>query len=84
VYCDKFTSDFSSPGAPAVTYRRDAWCVSERNRCSPVGPRPTTRSQASDRHQRGPCDHPCHTRAEHWAHPEVAAGGPNCWLVVGF
>ena len=25
-----------------------------------------------------------HIRAEHWAPPEVAAGGPNCWLVVGF
>ena len=25
-----------------------------------------------------------HIRAEHWAPPEVAAGGPSCWLVVGF
>jgi hypothetical protein len=25
-----------------------------------------------------------HIRAEHWAPAEVAAGGPNCWLVVGF
>ena len=25
-----------------------------------------------------------HVRAEHWAPAEVAAGGPNCWLVVGF
>ena len=25
-----------------------------------------------------------HIRAEHWAPPEVAAGGPDCWLVVGF
>ena len=25
-----------------------------------------------------------HVRAEHWAPSEVAAGGPNCWLVVGF
>ncbi len=25
-----------------------------------------------------------HIRAEHWAPPEVAGGGPNCWLVVGF
>ena len=24
------------------------------------------------------------TGTEHWAPPEVAAGGPNCWLVVGF
>ncbi len=23
-------------------------------------------------------------RVEHWAPPEVAGGGPNCWLVVGF
>ena len=25
-----------------------------------------------------------HVRAEHWAPPEIAAGGPSCWLVVGF
>jgi hypothetical protein len=24
-----------------------------------------------------------HVRAEHWARPEVAARGTNCWLVVG-
>ena len=25
-----------------------------------------------------------HVRAEHWVQDEVAAGGPNRWLVVGF
>lgn len=25
-----------------------------------------------------------HVRAEHWVPAEVAGGGPNCWLVVGF
>lgn len=25
-----------------------------------------------------------HVRAEHWVPQEVAGGGPNCWLVVGF
>jgi 3-phenylpropionate/cinnamic acid dioxygenase small subunit len=25
-----------------------------------------------------------HIHAEHWVTPELAAGGPNCWLVVGF
>jgi hypothetical protein len=25
-----------------------------------------------------------HVRAEHWVPDDVAAGGPNCWLVVGF
>jgi hypothetical protein len=25
-----------------------------------------------------------HVRAEHWVTNELANGGPNCWLVVGF
>lgn len=25
-----------------------------------------------------------HVRAEHWVPDELAGGGPNCWLVVGF
>lgn len=25
-----------------------------------------------------------HVRAEHWVSTENTAGGPNCWLVVGF
>jgi SnoaL-like protein len=25
-----------------------------------------------------------HVRAEHWVPDDVAAGGPRCWLVVGF
>jgi hypothetical protein len=40
--------------------------------------------QPSDRHDGDRAIIRAHVRAEHWAPPEVAAGGPNCWLVVGF
>ena len=84
VFCEEFTCDFSSLGAPAATFSRDAWCQrTERvfaawaathhgisnHRIAVDGVRATIRA---------------HIRAEHWARPEVAAGGPNCWLVVGF
>jgi SnoaL-like domain len=83
VFCDEFTGDFGSHGAP-MTFSRDAWCRrSERafagwtathhaitsHRIAIDGDRATIRA---------------HVRAEHWAAHEVAAGGPNCWLVVGF
>ena len=84
VLCDEITIDFSSLGAPATTIDRATWCAqSERSfagwtathhavtghRISVDGDRATIRA---------------HVRAEHWAPPEVAAGGPDCWLVVGF
>lgn len=84
VLCEEFTSDFSSLGVPIATVSRDAWCQRSKqmfagwtathhaitnHRIEIDGDRATIR---------------CHIRAEHWARPDVAAGGPNCWLVVGF
>jgi hypothetical protein len=84
VFCDEFTADFTSLGVPAMTISRDGWCEASRqafagwtathhsitnHRIAIDGDRATIRA---------------HVRAEHWAPPEVAAGGPNCWLVVGF
>lgn len=84
VLCDEFTCDFSSLGSPAATVSRDAWCEASRrtfagwtathhaitgHRIAVDGDRATIRA---------------HVRAEHWAPAEVAAGGPDCWLVVGF
>ena len=67
VFCDEFTSDFSSLGVPVTTFSRDAWA--RRMKQVFAGDRATIRT---------------HVRVEHWAPPEVAAGGPSCWLVVGF
>ena len=84
VLCDEFDTDFSSLGTPAATVGRDAWCrASEQvftrwtathhsitnHRIDVEGDRATIRA---------------HVRAEHWAPAAVAAGGPDCWLVVGF
>jgi hypothetical protein len=84
VFCDEFTSDFSSLGAQVATVSRDAWCKQTKrafagwtathhaitnHRIAIDGDRATIRA---------------HVRAEHWAPAEVAADGPNCWLVVGF
>lgn len=84
VFCDEFAGDFSSLGAPVRTFTRDAWGqgskqafagwtathhVITNHRVTVDGDRATIRA---------------HVRAEHWAPAEVAAGGPNCWLVVGF
>jgi hypothetical protein len=84
VFCDEFTSDFSSLGVPVTTTTRDAWCRRSQqvfagwaathhaitnHRITVDGDRATIRA---------------HVRVEHWARPEVAAGGPSCWLVVGF
>lgn len=84
VLCDEFTADFSSLGAPVTTISRDAWCQQSKkafagwtathhaitNHLITIdGDRATIRA---------------HLRVEHWAPAEVAAGGPNCWLVVGF
>lgn len=84
VFCDQITCDFSSLGAPVTIVSREVWCQQgERafagwaathhaitgHRISVDGDRATIRA---------------HVRAEHWLGPEQAAGGPNCWLVVGF
>jgi hypothetical protein len=84
VLCEEFTCDFSSLGVPVATVNRDDWCRRSKqafagwtathhaitNHLIEVdGDRATIRA---------------HVRAEHWAPAEVAAGGPNCWLVVGF
>jgi hypothetical protein len=83
VFCDEFTSDFSSLGAPVAVVSRELWCrQSERafaawsathhaitnHRIAVDGDSATIRA---------------HVRAEHWLAPDVS-GGPNCWLVVGF
>lgn len=84
VLCPEFTCDFSALGAPVFTSSREAWCEQTRaasatwvathhaitnHRIVIDGDRATIRA---------------HVRAEHWAHPQAAAGEPNCWLVVGF
>jgi hypothetical protein len=84
VFCDEITCDFSSLGSPAATFTRDDWCRRTKrvfagwaathhaitsHRISVEGDRATIRA---------------HVRVEHWAPPDVAAGGPDCWLVVGF
>jgi len=84
VFCDEFTADFSAFGTPAATVTRDAWC--ERSKQAFAGWTATHHAitnhliaiggdRASIR---------AHIHVEHWAPPEVAADGPNCWLVVGF
>ena len=84
VFCDEFTADFSAFGAPVGTVSRDAWAQQGKqafagwtathhaitNHLIAIdGDRATIRA---------------HVHVEHWAPSEVAAGGPNCWLVVGF
>jgi len=85
VLCEEVTTDFSSLGAgPARTSTRDEWCRATalafagwaathhaitNHRIAADGGRATIRA---------------HVRVEHWAPEEVAAGGPRCWLVVGF
>jgi SnoaL-like domain len=32
VFCDEFTCDFSSLGAPVTTFSRDAWCQRDDDR----------------------------------------------------
>lgn len=84
VLCDEIT--FAAPmlGSPETTSTREAWCAASRrafagwaathhavtgHRVTVDGDRATIRA---------------HVRAEHWAPAEVSAGGPDCWLVVGF
>jgi hypothetical protein len=84
VFCDELTWDFTSMGAAVRTMTREAWCDRTRrlfagwtathhaitnHRITVDGDRATIRA---------------HIRAEHWVPDELAAGGPNCWLVVGY
>jgi hypothetical protein len=84
VLCDEVTFAAPSLGSPSTTTTREVWCAASRrafagwvathhavtgHRITVDGDRATIRA---------------HVRAEHWAPAEVAAGGPDCWLVVGF
>jgi hypothetical protein len=84
VLCDEITFAAPSLGSPPTTTTREAWCAASGrafagwaathhavtgHRIDVDGDRATIRA---------------HVRAEHWAPAEVAAGGPDCWLVVGF
>ncbi len=84
VFCDEFTADFSWLGAPVTTVSRDAWC--QLSKQAFAGWTATHHAITSHRiaidGDRATIW--AHVRAEHWVPPEVAAGGPNCWLVVGF
>jgi len=84
VLCDEFTCDFSSLGTPVTRISRDAWCQQSKR----VFAGWTATHHSITNHLIAiDGDHAtirAHVRAEHWAPPEVAAGGPNCWLVVGF
>jgi hypothetical protein len=84
VFCDEFTADFSSLGAPVTNFTRDAWC--QRTKQTFAG---WTATHHAITNHRIVVDGDrarirAHVRVEHWAPPEVAAGGPSCWLVVGF
>lgn len=84
VFCDELTADFSSLGAPVVTVSREAWC--ERTKRAFAGWTAThhaiTNHRIAVEGDRATIH--AHVRVEHWVSPELAAGGPSCWLVVGF
>jgi hypothetical protein len=84
VFCDEFTCDFSTLGAPLMTLSREAWCEQTK----PVFAGWTATHHAITNHRitvdgdRATIH--AHVRAEHWAPTEAASGTPSCWLVVGF
>ncbi|MDQ6696032.1 MAG: nuclear transport factor 2 family protein [Actinomycetota bacterium] len=84
VFCDEFTADFSSLGTPVTKVSRDAWC--QRSKQAFAGWTAThhaiTNHLIAIEGDRGAIR--AHVRVEHWAPREVAADGPNCWLIVGF
>ena len=84
VFCDEFTADFSSLGVPVTTTSRDAWSVQSQQAFAGW----TATHHAITNHliaiEGNRATIRAHVRVEHWAPAEVAAGGPNCWLVVGF
>ena len=84
VLCSEFTADFSALGTPATTVSRDAWCARSKRAFAGW----TATHHAITNHRividGDQATIRAHVRVEHWAPPDVAAGGPNCWLVVGF
>lgn len=84
VLCDEITTDFSSFGIPVMTVTREDWC--RQSQRSFAGWSATHHAITGHRIaiDGDSATIRAHVRAEHWAPPEVAAGGPNCWLVVGF
>jgi hypothetical protein len=84
VFSDEFSFDFSSLGARVMTLSRDAWC--ERTKEAFAGWAATHHAITNHRIaiEGDRATIRAHIRAEHWAPLEVAAGGPSCWLVVGF
>jgi hypothetical protein len=84
VFCHEFTADFSSLGAPVATLSRDAW--SQQSKQAFTGWAATHHAITNHRIaiDGDRANIWAHCRVEHWVPPEVAGGGPNCWLVVGF
>lgn len=77
VLCEEIACDFSSLGAPAGSFTRDAWCAATARAFS--GFTATHHSITNHLVSVGGdgATVRAHVRAEHWS----AAG---CWLVVGF
>jgi len=84
VLCAEFTSDFASLGFPVATVSRDAWCEQSKQ----ASARWTATHHAITNHRIAidgdRATIRAHVRAEHWVPAGMAAGGPDCWLVVGF
>jgi SnoaL-like domain len=84
VLCDEVTCDFSSLGAPLTTLSREDWCRGTKQAFAGW----TATHHAITNHviavDGDRASIRAHVRAEHWAPATVAAGGPSCWLVVGF
>lgn len=84
VFCEEFSVDFSSLGAPATTTTREEWsqqCKQAFAGWAATHHAITNHLIAIDGDQ---ATIRAHIHVEHFAPPEVAAGGPNCWLVTGF
>jgi hypothetical protein len=84
VFTDEFVADFSAFGTPAATVTRQAWADQSRH----VFAGWTATHHAITNHLiEIDGDHAtihAHVHVEHFAPANVAAGGPNCWLVTGF
>jgi hypothetical protein len=84
VFCEEFTVDFSSVGVPVATVSLDAWCQLSKQAFLgwTATPHAITSHRIAVDGDRATIW--THVRVEHSVPAEVAAGGPNCWLVVGF
>jgi hypothetical protein len=84
VFTEEFVADFSAFGTPAATVSREDWSAQS----SQVFAGWTATHHSITNHliavdgDRATIH--AHVHVEHFAPPEVAAGGPNCWLVTGF